>query len=121
MEFRWPFNKLKSNHWVGINLSALAPSAVIYSDDGVIEAVAYDQEQGLDALELWIKKHVSHGMPTVLVLADEDYELLLVEAPEVPDEELTAAIADCRNSHSSDSFTKRCLPWTHVDGTCNCK
>lgn len=92
MEFRWPFNKLKSNHWVGINLSALAPSAVIYSDDGVIDAVAYDQEQGLDALELWIKKHVSHGMPTVLVLADEDYELLLVEAPEVPDEELTAAI-----------------------------
>jgi Tfp pilus assembly PilM family ATPase len=92
VKFRWPFNNIKTKHWVGINLSALGPSAVIYSDEGVIDAVAYDQEQGIEALASWIKKHVSHGMPTVLVLDDDDYELLLAEAPDVPDEELTAAI-----------------------------
>lgn len=92
MKFRWPFNNIKTKHWVGINLSALGPSAVIYSNEGVIDAVAYDQEQGIEALASWIKKHVSHGMPTVLVLDDDDYELLLAEAPDVPDEELTAAI-----------------------------
>ena len=92
MEFRWPFNNIKTKHWVGINLSTLAPSAVIYCDEGVVDAVAYDEEQGVEALASWIKKHVSHGMPTVLVLDDDDYELLLAEAPDVPDEELTAAI-----------------------------
>ncbi len=92
MKFRWPFNNIKTKHWVGINLSALAPSAVIYSDEGVVDAVAYDQEQGIEALASWIKKYVSHEMPTVLVLDDDDYELLLAEAPDVPDEELTAAI-----------------------------
>ena len=92
MEFRWPFNNIKTKHWVGINLSTLAPSAVIYCDEGVVDAVAYDEEQGIEALASWIKKHVSHGMPTVLVLDDDDYELLLAEAPDVPDEELTAAI-----------------------------
>ena len=92
MKFRWPFNNIKTKHWVGINLSALAPSAVIYSDEGVVDAVAYDQEQGIEALASWIKKHVSHEMPAVLVLDDDDYELLLAEAPDVPDEELTAAI-----------------------------
>jgi len=92
VKFRWPFNNIKTKHWVGINLSALAPSAVIYSDEGVVDAVAYDQEQGIEALASWIKKHVSHEMPAVLVLDDDDYELLLAEAPDVPDEELTAAI-----------------------------
>lgn len=92
MEFRWSFNNIKTKHWVGINLSTLAPSAVIYSDEGVVDAVAYDQEQGVEALTSWIKKHVSHEMPAVLVLDDDDYELLLAEAPDVPDEELTAAI-----------------------------
>ena len=92
MEFRWPFNNIKTKHWVGINLSTLAPSAVIYCDEGVVDAVAYDEEQGIEAIASWIKKHVSHGMPTVLVLDDDDYELLLAEAPDVPDEELTAAI-----------------------------
>lgn len=92
MEFRWPFNNIKTKHWVGINLSTLTPSAVIYCDEGVVDAVAYDEEQGVEALASWIKKHVSHGMPTVLVLDDDDYELLLAEAPDVPDEELTAAI-----------------------------
>lgn len=92
MTFRWPFSKTKYKQWVGINLSSLSPSAVIYSDEEIIDAVAYDQEQGIEALGLWIKKHVSHGMPAVLVLDDDDYELLLVEAPEVPDDELSAAL-----------------------------
>lgn len=92
MKFRWPFNKTKHKHWLGINLSSLAPSAVIYSLEGVVDAISFDQEQGIAALELWLQDHVAHGMPTVLVLDDDDYELLLVEAPNVPDEELSAAI-----------------------------
>ncbi|MGK0248548.1 MAG: MSHA biogenesis protein MshI [Oleispira sp.] len=92
MNCRWPFSKKKHKQWVGINMSFLTPSAVIYSDEGIVEAIAYDQEQGIEALELWLKKHVKHGMPTVLVLDDDDYELLLVEAPNVPDDELSAAM-----------------------------
>jgi len=92
VKFRWPFSKIKHKQWVGINVSALTPSAVIYSNEGVVDAITYDKEQGIEALALWLKKHVSHGMPAVLILDDDDYELLLVEAPNVPDEELSAAI-----------------------------
>ncbi|MFT4777128.1 MAG: MSHA biogenesis protein MshI [Oleispira sp.] len=92
MKFRWPFSKKRNERWVGINLSSLNPSAVIYSNEGIVDAVTYDQEQGIDALALWLKQHVTHGTPAVLVLDDDDYELLLVEAPAVPDEELSAAI-----------------------------
>jgi MSHA biogenesis protein MshI len=90
--FRWPFNKTKHKHWLGINLSSLSPSAVIYSAQGVEAAVCFEQEQGLEALEEWLKANASADMPTVLVLDDDDYELLLAEAPSVPDEELSSAI-----------------------------
>jgi MSHA biogenesis protein MshI len=92
VKFRWPFSKKRNERWVGINLSSLNPSAVIYSNEGIVDAVTYDQVQGIDALALWLKQHVTHGIPAVLVLDDDDYELLLVEAPNVPDEELSAAI-----------------------------
>jgi Tfp pilus assembly PilM family ATPase len=92
MKFRWPFSKTKHKQWVGISVSLLTPSAVIYSNGGIVDAITYDQEQGIEALELWLKKHAKHGMPAVLVLDDDDYELLLVEAPNVPDDELSAAI-----------------------------
>jgi Tfp pilus assembly PilM family ATPase len=92
VNFRWPFSKTKHKQWVGISVSLLTPSAVIYSNEGIVDAITYDQEQGIEALELWLKKHAKHGMPAVLVLDDDDYDLLLVEAPDVPDEELSAAI-----------------------------
>lgn len=92
MTFRWPFKKTKHSHWLGINLSSLEPSAVIYSATGVEAAVCFEQEQGLAALEEWLKANASTDMPTVLVLDDDDYELLLAEAPNVPDEELSSAI-----------------------------
>ena len=92
MTFRWPFKAKKNKHWVGINLSTLTPSAVIYSDQGIVESVSFHHDDGIAALEHWLKKRISQTMPAVLVLDDADYELLLVEAPEVPDEELTAAI-----------------------------
>jgi MSHA biogenesis protein MshI len=92
VNLRWPFSKTKHKRWVGINVSSLTPSAVIYSNEGIVDAITYDQEQGIEALELWLKKHVKHGMPAVLVLDDDDYELLLVEAPNVPDDELSAAM-----------------------------
>jgi Tfp pilus assembly PilM family ATPase len=97
---RWPLSKkkhkfkYKSNHsrWVGISVSSLTPSAVIYSKRGIVDSITYDQEQGIEALELWLKKRVRHGMPAVLVLDDDEYELLLVDAPNVPDDELNAAM-----------------------------
>ena len=92
MTFRWPFNTTKNKQWVGINLSSLAPSAVIYSHEGIVDSIAFNQEQGVSELESWLKKHVSPKTPAVLVLDEADYELLLVEAPNVPEEELTAAL-----------------------------
>lgn len=89
---RWPFSATQHKQWVGISLSLLAPSAVIYSHEGIVDSITYNQEQGIKALELWLKKHVSPKTPAVLVLDESDYELLLVEAPNVPDEELTAAL-----------------------------
>jgi len=89
---RWPFKKIKHKQWVGINLSTLAPSAVIYSPQGIVACESFDQEQGIEALAGWLKVNVPHGMPAILVLDDDDYELLLAEAPNVPDEELSAAI-----------------------------
>jgi len=89
---RWPFKKIKHKQWVGINLSTLVPSAVIYSQEGIVACESFDQEQGIEALMGWLKANVTHGMPAILVLGDDDYELLLAEAPNVPDEELSAAI-----------------------------
>lgn len=92
MTLRWPFSKTQHKQWVGISLSSLAPSAVIYSHEGIVDSIAYNQEQGIKELELWLKKYVTPKTPAVLVLDESDYELLLVEAPNVPDEELTAAL-----------------------------
>ncbi len=92
MTIRWPFKKIKHKQWVGINLSTRVPSAVIYSQQGIVACESFDQEQGMEALTGWLKANVTHGMPAILVLDDDDYELLLAEAPNVPDEELSAAI-----------------------------
>lgn len=92
MTFCWPFSTKKHKQWVGISLSTLAPSAVIYSNEGVVDSATFNQDQGLEELELWLKQNISPGIPAVLVLDESDYELLLIEAPNVPDDELNAAI-----------------------------
>lgn len=92
MKFRWPFNKTINQQWVGINLSALSPSATIHSPEGVLSCASFDAEKGIKALERWIVSNTEAGMPAVLVLDDDDYELILAEAPNVPDEELSAAL-----------------------------
>lgn len=92
MKIRWPFKKLTDQNWLGINLSQLNPSAVIYRAGNVVAAKSFSQEQGIDALGRWIKKHAKAGMSAVLVLDSSDYELLLTEAPNVPDDELNAAM-----------------------------
>ncbi len=92
MEFRWPFKKIKQKQWLGINLSALAPSAVMFGPVGMTACINFTQEEGIDALESWLKTNAQQDMPVVLVLDTEDYELLLAEAPNVPDDELSAAI-----------------------------
>ncbi|MEH6448579.1 MAG: hypothetical protein V7765_07905 [Oleispira sp.] len=92
MKFRWPFKQSKQKQWLGINLSALAPSAVMYGQEGISACASFSPEEGIEALESWLKKNAPHGTSAVLVLADDDYELLLAEAPNVPDEELSAAM-----------------------------
>jgi MSHA biogenesis protein MshI len=92
VEFRWPFNKTKHKQWLGINLSALVPSAVMYGPEGMTACVNFSQDEGVEALESWLKANATDGMSVVLVLDSEDYELLLAEAPNVPDDELSAAI-----------------------------
>ena len=92
MKIRWPFKKISYQNWLGINVSERSPSAVIYSAGKITAAKSFSQEEGIEALARWLKHHATGGMPTVLVLDDKDYELLLTEAPEVPDEELNAAI-----------------------------
>jgi len=92
VEFRWPFKKINQKQWLGINLSALAPSAVMFGPVGMTACINFTQEEGIDALESWLKTNAQQDMPVVLVLDTEDYELLLAEAPNVPDDELSAAI-----------------------------
>lgn len=92
MKIRWPFKKISHKHWIGINLSKVCPSAVIYQAGEVISCISFTPEEGQEALTEWLKINAPSGIPTVLVLDDSDYELLLVEAPEVPDDELSAAI-----------------------------
>lgn len=92
MKIRWPFKKLTNQNWLGINLSQLNPSAVIYRAGNIVAAKSFSQEQGIEALGNWIRQHARAGMPAVLVLDSSDYELLLTEAPNVPDDELNAAM-----------------------------
>lgn len=92
MKIRWPFKKLSHQHWLGINLSKLSPSAVIYNQGEISTAISFSAEEGLAALTEWLKENITDGMPAVLVLDDDDYELLLAEAPNVPDAELSAAM-----------------------------
>ena len=92
MKIRWPFKKLSYQHWLGINLSKLNPSAVIYSEGEISAAISFNAEEGLAALTEWLKENLTDGMPAVLVLDDDDYELVLTEAPNVPDAELSAAM-----------------------------
>lgn len=92
MKIRWPFKKTSYQNWLGINLSELNPSAVIYSAGRITAAKSFSHDEGLEALTHWLKQHDIDGMPAVLVLDDKDYELLLTEAPDVPDGELNAAM-----------------------------
>ena len=101
MQIRWPFSRKKSKEWVGVQLSVQRPAAVICSPDGIMKSFSVvpagdsdeDRKQTEKALYLWLKKHTQQGMPAVIVLDDADYELHLVESPDVPEEELSSAIA----------------------------
>ena len=92
MKIRWPFKKISHKHWIGINLSQMCPSAVIYRAGEVVKCISFTAEEGPQALTQWLKANAPEGIPTVLILDDSDYELLLVEAPAVPDEELSVAL-----------------------------
>lgn len=65
---------------------------MIYSAGEISAAASFGKEEGLEALTSWVKTYAKESMPVVLVLDNKDYELLLAEAPDVPDDELNAAM-----------------------------
>lgn len=92
MDFRWPFKKKKRDQWIGIDLYKNAPSVVVQSRACIETCASFNQQQE-SALDEWLHKHIAADTPAVIVLDEAQYELLLVEAPEVPDEELADAIS----------------------------
>lgn len=93
MNFRWPFKKIKQDKWVGINLSESSPGIVLRSQHCVEHCTDLAASNGELTLDKWIDKQLPSDTPAVLVLDEKQYELLLVEAPDVPEEELTAAVS----------------------------
>jgi MSHA biogenesis protein MshI len=92
VEFRWPFKKKNHDQWIGIDLYKEAPSVVVQSRACIEDCASFNQ-QGMEALDQWLDRNIGADAPAVLVLDEAQYELLLVEAPEVPEEELADAIS----------------------------
>jgi len=92
---RWPWQKQKSDRsrCLGIEVHNGQAFAVLRDQSGVIEQyIPEAEEQGLEALSSWIEQHQLQGVGVTISLDHRDYELHLVEAPAVPDEELSDAL-----------------------------
>lgn len=92
---RWPWQKqtVQDLRCLGIELHQGRGFAVL-RDGGTIRECFRPQpgEQGLDGLAAWIRHQALDGVATVLSLDALDYELHLVEAPAVSDDELGDAL-----------------------------
>lgn len=92
---RWPWQKksLQDSRCLGIELHQGRGFAVLREADVVRECYRpADTEQGLDGLAAWVGRQQLQGVPVVLSLDALDYELHLVEAPAVNDDELGDAL-----------------------------
>lgn len=94
---RWPWQRsnrvLKTQAAViGISFYRQQPSAVLWRNGMVEDAYqAVSAEAGWQGLETWLAT-LPPGLPVVICLDPQQYELHLVEAPAVPDEELADAL-----------------------------
>lgn len=79
---------------VGVEFSDGQAFALLLSAQGV-ENVYTPQhsDTGLDGVTRWIKEHDLQDVPIYVCLENDDYRLMLVEAPAVPDDELSEALA----------------------------
>lgn len=92
---RWPWQKKKidNQRCLGIELHNGQAFAVLRDTTGVIDRYLPDSdEQGLDGVASWVKKRHYSQLALTISLDQRDYELHLVEAPQVPDEELSEAL-----------------------------
>lgn len=92
---RWPWQKqsLQDSRCLGIELHQGKGFAVL-REAGIVRNCYRPQsgEDGLDGLAAWIRQHALTDVTTVLSLDTLDYELHLLEAPAVSDEELGDAL-----------------------------
>lgn len=95
----WPWQTLSARRQVrdtrclGIELHHGQAYAVLWSGDAVTDRYSpAEGEQGLAGLEQWLSRKQLQGVPAVISLDRLDYELHLVEAPPVSDDELNDAL-----------------------------
>ena len=95
----WPWQKLTGSkqhpdsRCVGIELHRGRAFAVLWSGNAVTSCYTpAEDEQGMAGLEAWLNAQQLLGLPVVISLDTLDYELHLVEAPPVPDNELADAL-----------------------------
>jgi MSHA biogenesis protein MshI len=92
---RWPWLKQKSDRsrCIGVELHNGQAFAVLRDATGVIQSFQPEVgEQGIEALNRWLDQHQLHNLAVTISLDQRDYELHLVEAPNVPDDELSDAL-----------------------------
>lgn len=92
---RWPWQKQKidNQRCLGIELHNGQAFAVLRDASGVVDRYLPDSdEQGLDGIADWLGKQAYQQLSVTISLDQRDYELHLVEAPQVPDEELSDAL-----------------------------
>ena len=99
---RWPWSSAEAaaQQCLGIELHLNKVFAVIRSSEGVTDYFcgaesapdANGLDAQLDALGHWLKTHHHQELPTTIVLDSQYCETQLLEAPNVPDEELSNAL-----------------------------
>ena len=91
----WPWQKqqIDRSRCLGIELHNGQAFAVLRDNSGVIDSYRpAAEEQGLDGLAAWLQQQGLSSLAVTISLDHQDYELHLVEAPLVPEEELSDAL-----------------------------
>jgi MSHA biogenesis protein MshI len=110
MHLPWLRKKLSAQGCLGIELNHGRVWAVHRTDRGVINSFTPDfEEQGFDTLGAWLTEHQLTGIPVVVCMDAMRYELQLVEAPPVEEDELSAALSFRINEIVSERAAEKVL------------